>query len=161
MFARSFIACCAAAVLAVGCSSQPQPESEPASKSVEMRDGYVKAMADDAKMTGIFGTVTNHSDKDVTIVGFEADVTAGSYEVHEVVDGKMKEKEDGLTIPAGQTTVMEPGSYHLMLMDVPTPIKAGDNVAVTLKLDDGSTVAVGDLPVRTIASGEENYSSHN
>lgn len=160
MFARSFIACCAVAALAVGCS-QPAPEPEPESAAVEMHDGYVKAMTDDAKMTAIFGTVANHSDKDVTIVGFEADAKAGSYEIHEVVDGKMKEKEDGLTIPAGQTAVMEPGSYHLMLLDVPTPIEAGDTVAVTLKLDDGSTIAVGDLPVRTIASGEENYSSHH
>lgn len=159
MFARSFIACCAAAALTVGCSSQPEPAPE--SKSVEMHDGYVKAMTKDAKMTAIFGNVANHSDKDITIVGFEADAKAGSYEIHEVVDGKMQEKEDGLTIPAGQTTAMEPGSYHLMLLDVPTPIEAGDTVAVTLKLDDGSTVAVGDLPVRTIASGEENYSSHH
>lgn len=172
MFSRtrlSLVACCAVAALAVGCSSSEQAAdmstavstTQAAASAVELQEGFVKAMAEDAKMTAIFGTVANNTDTDITIIGFEADVKAGDYEIHEVVDGKMQEKAGGLTVAAGDSAVLEPGHDHLMLLDVTEPIRAGDTVAVTLKLDDGSTIDVGELPVRTIASGDEEYSSHH
>lgn len=178
LIARRFIITCCAlgtvGALATSCSSSQQPEvateadnvsstavassEQAAPNTIAIHDGFVKAMAADADMTAIFGTVVNHTDKEITITGFETDVEAGSYEVHEVVDGKMQQKEGGLRIAAGESAVLEPGHDHLMLMQVAEPIKAGDTISVTLKLADGTTVEIGELPVRTIASGEEHYS---
>ena len=44
-----------------------------------------------------------------------------------------------------------------MLLDVPTPILAGDTVDITVTLSNGETIEVADLPVRDLAAGEENY----
>ena len=43
-----------------------------------------------------------------------------------------------------------------MIMDLASPIRPGDNVDVTLTLDDGSTVGFSALAKETTA-GEENY----
>lgn len=133
-------------------------KSETAAEAdVTFVDGVVRAMEEGKDMTAIFGKVTNNSDKDITITGFTADVDAKIFEVHEVVDGVMREKEGGLPIPAGETVELKPGSDHLMIMGVGTPIKAGEEVQATLEFGDGSTLKLDPLPVRTMGAGTENY----
>ena len=48
---------------------------------------------------------------------------------------------DRLTIPAHGQVALAPAGYHLMLMDAATPVKAGQTVTLTLRFDDGSTLA--------------------
>lgn len=128
-----------------------------AEEGVTFTDGYVKAMPEGKTMTGIFGVFTNNTDEDVNVASFTASVDAGAYELHEVVDGVMQMKEGGFDIPAGQSMVLQPGHEHMMLLDVPTPILAGDTVDITVTLSNGETIEVADLPVRDLAAGEENY----
>ncbi|AOF84633.1 hypothetical protein BSY239_435 [Hydrogenophaga sp. RAC07] len=40
-----------------------------------------------------------------------------------------------LPLPAGKVVELKPGSYHVMLMDLKGPVKAGDVVPVTLVLE--------------------------
>lgn len=47
-----------------------------------------------------------------------------------------------LPIPAHGTQALQPGGYHLMLMDAKHPVKAGDTVRITLRFSDGSTLPV-------------------
>ena len=131
--------------------------SDAAEAEVTFTDGVVRAMEGDKDMTAIFGNVTNNSDKDITLTGFSADVDAKHFEVHEVVDGVMREKQGGLDIPAGETVELKPGGEHLMIMGVGTPIKAGEEVDVTFEFADGSTLQLDPLPVRTMGAGTENY----
>ncbi len=44
---------------------------------------------------------------------------------------------DSLDLPAGKTVVLEPGGYHVMLLDIVRPLKAGERVAVTLVIEEG------------------------
>lgn len=125
--------------------------------SVMMMNPYVRSIEDGKSMTGIFGEIMNHSDKDVTVVGFSSSINAKMNQLHEVVDGVMKEKEGGFVIPAGGTYTLEPGKDHMMLMGVDKPVVAGDTVSVTLELSDGTTVDVKDIPVRKLGAGDENY----
>lgn len=126
-------------------------------QGVTFTDAYVKAKPADKDMTAIFGVITNNTDKTVNVVGFTSSIEAGKYEIHEVVDGKMRMKEGGVEIAPGESYVLEPGHDHLMLMEAKGEIAAGDTATVTLELSDGTTVEVTDLPVRTVASGEEDY----
>ena len=71
----------------------------------------------------------------------------------------MQKKEGGITIPAGGSHELKPGADHLMVMNYDKPIQAGEDVDVKLMFSNGTTVEVPDIPVRTIASGEENYGS--
>jgi copper(I)-binding protein len=45
---------------------------------------------------------------------------------------RMRQLEDGLEIPAGGQVMLKPGSFHVMLMDLKQPLKAGDKVPLTL-----------------------------
>lgn len=131
--------------------------SSSAESGVTFEDAVVRAMEKDSDMTAIFGTLHNHTDKDINVVGFTSSVKAEHYEIHEVVDGVMQEKEGGFDLPAGESVELAPGSFHFMLMGVTEPVMAGETATLTLELSDGSTVDLGDIPVRSIGAGDENY----
>ncbi|RNE49278.1 copper chaperone PCu(A)C [Corynebacterium alimapuense] len=124
---------------------------------VTFTDGYAKAKGTETDMTAVFGMINNTGDEEVNLVAFSTDLGAGMYELHETIDGMMQEIDGGFVIPAGETHELAPGSDHLMIMGFPEEIAAGSEVAVTLEFSDGSTLEVENIPVRTIASGEENY----
>ncbi|GAB3700546.1 copper chaperone PCu(A)C [Corynebacterium nasicanis] len=126
---------------------------------VTFTEGFIKAKPAEKDMTGIFGTFTNNSDEDINLVAFTSELDVPRHELHEVVDGVMQMKPGGFVIPAGGTHELKPGADHMMLMDYTEPIEAGDTVTITLEFGDGSTQEVKDIPVRTIASGEESYGS--
>ena len=130
---------------------------ENAGDALDLEDAVVRAMAEDADMTAIFGTLVNESDEDIEVVAFSSSVESGMNEIHETVDGQMREMQDQLIIPAGGAVTLEPGCAHFMLMDVKTPVLAGDEVTLTIELADGSTEEFDDVPVRTIGAGDENY----
>lgn len=176
---RIFVSIVAASALALaGCSNSEQdstqndsaPETaanasaesdddiaDDADDALDFEDAVVRAMAEDADMTAIFGTLVNESNEDIEIVAFSSSVDAGINEIHETVDGQMREMEEPLIIPAGESVALEPGGAHFMLMDVKEPVMAGDVVTVTVELADGSTEEFDDIPVRTISAGDENY----
>jgi hypothetical protein len=43
-----------------------------------------------------------------------------------------------LAVPAGKTTELKPGGYHVMLMELKQPLKEGETVPVTLTFEDKS-----------------------
>ncbi|GAB2498367.1 hypothetical protein CATRI_07305 [Corynebacterium atrinae] len=125
--------------------------------SVTFTNAFVRAKGTDKDMTGIFGVFHNFSDHEVNVVGFKADFDDAKYEVHEVVDGVMREKEGGIVIPAGGTHELVPGGDHLMILDHKEEIPAGGEINLVIELGDGTTIEVPNVPVRTINSGDENY----
>ena len=83
-------------------------------------------------MTGVFGTLTNTTDKEVTITGGSSPV-AGMVEVHETVKNDagvmvMQPKAGGFVIPAKGTLELKPGGNHIMLMKMSAMPKIGTSV---------------------------------
>lgn len=109
--------------------------------ALTMADPWVKAQ--DTDMTGAFGVFSNPSDAAITITSASSP-SAGMMEIHEVVDKDgamvMQPKEGGLVVPAGGTAELKPGSDHLMLMKLPAPIEAGDEVEITVVCDTGGSM---------------------
>lgn len=58
----------------------------------------------------------------------------------------MQEMTSGLPLPAGETVVLEPGSYHVMLLDLVEPLETGDEFEVTLSFADGDDLTI-EVPV--------------
>ena len=150
---RALVALGLAAALALttaGCTTgatgtNPAPDASTSagvSAVVTVTDPWVKATT--GGMTGVFGTLTNTGTAPLTVVSATASV-AGMVELHETVsDGNgamhMQEAEGGFELAPGAAFPLEPGANHIMLMKLNAPIAAGDEVAVTLTLSDGSTV---------------------
>lgn len=131
---------------------------------LELSEGYCKATGNGSEMgnmTGCFGTLENHTDKDINVVKVTSDDFGGDtrYEMHEVAGGVMKEVEGGFVIPANSEFVMEPGSYHIMLMDLDRELNAGEEYTLTFHADSDGEHSDYDftVPVREQASGEEDY----
>lgn len=167
---RSVLTVLVALVLAgttlAGCGEDSEPEvaapvAAKSSAEVTVADGWVRATAGtkDPSMTGAFMQIENGSDEQVTLTGASAEV-AGMTELHQMVmkDGKMVMQpiEGGLEIPAGQTTVLQPGGNHVMLMRLEEELSPGDEVTVTLEFADGGSEELT-LPVKEFTEEEPHY----
>ena len=67
---------------------------------------------------------------------------------------KMHALKDGLEIPAGKTVELKPGSYHVMLMDLKTPLVKNTTIPVTLVFVDSKGVETKTdltVPVKSMA----------
>lgn len=87
-------------------------------------------------------TVVGSSDATSTTMaggmGTSATTMAGS-----AGGGTMSMREvDEIMIPAKSTVKLEPGGYHIMLLDLVEPLKTGSTVKVTLEFESGKTQTV-------------------
>lgn len=138
-----------AALLLTGCSQDGTAAGPSATVSASqstaaltVTDPWVKAANDG--MSAAFGTITNTSDQDVTILTATTPASP-MVELHETIMGsngtmQMQEKQGGFVIPAKGNLVLEPGANHIMLMGLTKPVRAGDDITFNLKLGDGTTV---------------------
>jgi len=111
-------------------------------------DAWVRAMPPGMKMTAGFGTLGNPEPAAIEITAF-ASPSFADVSLHrtELIDGVSKMREvPTLSIAAGATVVLEPGSYHLMLMMPTGEIQPGQGVVVEMTLADGRKFTF-DLPV--------------
>lgn len=104
---------------------------------VTVSEPWVRATTSQQKATGAFMKLD--SAKGATLLSASSPV-AGVVEIHEMVtqDGVMKMRAiPKLPLPAGKTTELKPGSYHIMLMDLKEPLSTGRKVPVTLVIEEG------------------------
>ncbi len=127
-----------------------------AAAQTTVADAWVRGTVPQQKASGLFAVIT--SVQGGRLVAASSPV-AGVVEIHEMaMEGttmRMRELAGGLPLPAGQAVELKPGGYHVMLMDLKQPLKAGDTVPVTLVVEgaDGQrqTVAV-QAPVRPLGT---------
>ncbi len=103
-----------------------------ASAQVEISQPWVRATVAQQKATGAFFQLKAKSDS--RLVEVRSSV-AGVVEVHEMAmvgDVMQMRAVPSLALPAGKTVELKPGGYHVMLMDLKAPIKAGDSVPLSL-----------------------------
>lgn len=95
---------------------------------------WVRATVAGQQATGLF--VELKSPTAARLVGGSSPLAA-SVEVHEMSmdNGVMRMRAlPALALPAGQAVSLKPGGYHVMLMGLKQPVKAGDTVPVTLTI---------------------------
>ncbi|HEX7731001.1 MAG TPA: copper chaperone PCu(A)C [Rhodanobacter sp.] len=93
---------------------------------------------------GAYVVLRNDGDRPVSLTGASSPAY-GEAMLHESsAAGGMSRMTmvDSLTIPAHGTQALQPGGYHLMLMDAKQPVRAGDTVRVVLEFGDGGTLPV-------------------
>ena len=154
---RSAKASASASASAAAAAASTSETSSNSATPIAFTSAYVRAADEGSDKTAIFGTLKNTTDKDITITGFSSSADADSFELHEVVDGQMRQKEGGFVIPANGTLKLEPGHEHFMLVGLKSPVKAGEKVSVKAELSDGTTIDLGEIPGRQVAAGAEDY----
>jgi copper(I)-binding protein len=113
----------------------------PAWAQTTVAEPWIRGTVPQQKATGMFAHIT--SAKGGKLVSASSPV-AGVVEIHEMaMDGnvmKMRAVANGLDLPAGKAVALQPGGYHVMLMDLKQQLKAGDTVAVTLVIEGAGKV---------------------
>jgi len=124
-----------------------------ASAQVTITDPWVRGTVPQQKASGLFMQID--AAQDVRLIGGSSPV-AGIVEIHEMkMDGGVMRMSaiSALPLPAGKIVELKPGGYHVMLMDLKQQVKVGDEVPLTLTIEnkDGSRATVElRAPVRAL-----------
>jgi copper(I)-binding protein len=124
-------------------------------QTVEIKGAWARATVQGQKATGAFMQLTA---KDKAQLVSVSSPVAGVAEVHEMkMNGdvmQMRAVQGGLELPAGKAVELKPGGYHVMLMDLKTPLVKDTTVPLTLVFKDSKGVEFKTelkLPVSTVA----------
>lgn len=128
-FGKSALQSVGAMLLALSCAGLAQAQS------VTIKDAWIRGMVQGQTATGAFMEITAKSA--VRLVGVATPVTKHA-EVHNMTmeNGVMKMfPVDGVDVPAGKTVRLASGGYHVMLMNLPKALNAGDRVPLQLTFE--------------------------
>lgn len=67
------------------------------------------------------------------------------------------QKVEAIEVPAGKTTELKPGGFHVMFINLKAPLKEGDTIPLRLKFEKAGDVA---LTMRVEALASSNHSMH-
>lgn len=106
-------------------------------QTVDVKDAWARASVPGQKATGVFMKITA---KEGAKLVAGSSPTAGVTEIHEMkMEGdvmKMRAIPGGLDLPAGKAVELKPGGYHVMLMDLKSPLAKDSTVPLTLVFKD-------------------------
>jgi periplasmic copper chaperone A len=154
---------CSALVLATVCAGSATAQ-QVKSGDLVLDNAWSRATPGGAKVGGGYLTVDNKGSTADKLLGGSSPA-AGKVEVHEMAMNNgvmtMRPLKDGLPIPAGKSVALAPGGYHLMLVELKTPLKKGDKIPVTLKFEKAGdvnvTLDVRDIGATSPASGQMDH----
>ena len=142
---RSIAQTLASALFVAAVIAAPARAQEVKAGDLVITQAWTRATPNGAKIGSGYFTIENKGTAPDRLVGVSADV-AGKVEVHEMAmkDGvmTMRPLDNGLAIDPGKTVKLTPGGYHLMLMDLKSPLKQGDTLPITLKFEKAGEVKV-------------------
>jgi len=133
------------ALALAACLVAAAPPAFAQSSSIQVEAPWASATPAGAATGAAYMTIENKSDVADRLTGAASDV-AKTLQIHEmrVVNGTMRMREiaGGLPVPAGGSVVLKPGSYHVMLIGLKAPLKAGASFPLTLVFDKAGKVSV-------------------
>jgi copper(I)-binding protein len=109
-----------------------------------VHEAWVRAVPPTSKMSAAYMMLHNNTADDDHLVSAESNI-AKAVELHNV-----RKKEDmmemyqvkSIGIPAGGSQALKPGSYHVMLIGLKKPLKAGDEVELTLNFMHAGAITI-------------------
>ena len=106
-----------------------------AAQATSVKDPWVRTTAPRQKSTSAYMEIT--AGRAGRLLEAESPV-AGLVEIHEMrmdKDVMRMRAIPALDLPAGRPVALEPGGFHIMLMDLKVQIKEGDKVPITLVIE--------------------------
>ena len=112
--------------------------------SIEVSDPYVRMVPPTAPATAAFMELKNTSGKDHALVSAKAyinKITELHNHIHD--NGVMRMRQvQKIDLPAGQSTALKPGGFHIMLIGLDAPVEKDQKIKIDLTFDDGSTKTI-------------------
>ena len=131
---------------------------------LSLSHAWTRATPPKAKAGGGFVEIVNTGSEADRLIAASSNVAAKT-EIHEmaVTDGvmKMRELEDGIEIPAGETVTLKPGGLHIMFMGLTQSFEEGSSVPVVLTFEKAGDVdielAVGKMGAKSMDHSHMNH----
>jgi copper(I)-binding protein len=120
---------------------------------------WARATPPGARVAGGYMAITNTGSQPDRLIGGTV-LAAKIFELHEMrMEGttmRMRALEKGLEIRPGARVELKPGGFHVMFLDLQTPLKEGDVVRGTLVFERAGTIEVEyKIESRGAQSGQE------
>ncbi|MBA1201001.1 copper chaperone PCu(A)C [Pseudomonas capeferrum] len=135
----------------------------PALAETTVSDAWVRASVPHQQATGAFMILTASNDS--KLVGVDSPI-AKTVQIHEMTmngDVMGMKQVSAVELPAGKPVALDPNGYHVMLMGLVRQVKEGEQVPLTLTLEDAKgerqTLEV-QAPVRPLTAGADHDHSH-
>lgn len=115
---------------------------------LSISDTFTRATVAGQKNAGGFLSIQNEGATDKLLSATSA--ASSVVEIHEMkMDGNVMQMRQikSLDIPSKGKVDLKPGGYHLMFIDLKSPLKAGENVDVQLTFEKAGKVSVK-LPIQ-------------
>ncbi len=125
-----------------------------AADNIMVHNSWVRSAPPNAKMLAAYMIIMNKYDKPVALTAVSSS-RFNEVQLHktEKQDGIMKMvRQKQMDIPAGGSLTLEPGGYHLMLMDPKSALHVGEQIDFQLKFDNNLTLNIN-APVREAKGG--------
>lgn len=127
--------------------------------SLDATDAWARNSPAIATAGAAYLRISNGTDADDALVAVNVDPSvAATAELHETVaampsDGGMgmspsggpmmeMREVDRIAVPAGESVALEPGGYHVMLIDLAEPLELGSTIELTLEFEEAGTLVV-------------------
>ena len=110
--------------------------------SIEISGAWIREAPPVAVAMAGYFKLKNASDSTITLIGFSS-ASFDKIELHrtELIGSVTKMvRQDRLAVPPDGVLLLEPGSYHLMLMRPFESLKEGDFVQIQIQLDSGQSL---------------------
>ena len=111
---------------------------------VSVENGYARESIPGTSISSAYMAINNLSAKNIRLISASS-VVSDRIEIHEhtMADGLMRMRQrDYVEILAKDTTLFQPSGFHLMIFDLKQPLKAEENIIITLFFDDQSSIDV-------------------
>ena len=137
--------------------------AQPALAQTTVSDAWVRATVPGQTATGAFMTLTASSASQLVEVKSSA---ASDVQIHQstMKDDVMRMGQvSAVALPAGKPVALESGGYHVMLMGLAGQVKEGEQVPLTLVVEDAQGVRETlevQAPVKALASGHGHGDMH-
>jgi hypothetical protein len=124
------------------------------SDTITVEQPWARATPTGAKTGAVYMTLDNKSGTADRLTGASSSV-ADKLQIHEmkVENGvmQMRQLTGGLPIPAGGSVVLKPGSYHVMLIGLKKPLKAGETLPLTLTFEKAGNISLT-VPIQAVGA---------
>jgi periplasmic copper chaperone A len=119
-----------------------------AAESIQITNAWARTSPAMATNGAVYMDIANSATTNDALTAASVDAAiAATTEIHEAVaghgDGMMGMRPvERIDIPAGGTVALEPGGYHVMLLDLAAPLEAGSTLEVRLTFERAGEIVV-------------------
>ena len=111
-----------------------------AAHDIKIKDAWVRTAPPNAPALGAFMVLENYGNSERALVGARTSLEVDHVELHRTMmvgDVMKMVPQEKIPLPAHQSTMLKPGSWHVMLMSPKKVPSLGEKLKITLVFDDG------------------------